>query len=69
MIKSVEKRNGEVVPFDVKRISIAIYKAMFAANEGSEEEADMVANKVFADLVRISKKHPNFTPEILSKKN
>lgn len=64
LIKSVEKRNGEIVSFDIKRISVAILKAMIAANEGSEEEADMVANKVFADLVRISKKHPNFVPTV-----
>ncbi len=64
LIKNVEKRNGEIVSFDVKRISSAIYKAMIAANEGSEEEADMVANKVFADLVRISKKHTSFVPTV-----
>src|SRR3989344_5831425 len=64
LVKNVEKRNGEIVPFDMKRIAVAIYKAMIAANEGSEEEAEMVANKVFADLVRISKKHPNFVPTV-----
>ena len=64
LIKKVEKRNGEVVQFDIDRISNAIHKAMIAANEGSLEEAEMVANKVLADLVRISKKHPTFTPTV-----
>ncbi|MEI6842894.1 MAG: ATP cone domain-containing protein [bacterium] len=64
LIKKVEKRNGELVPFDVERIVIAINKAMLASNEGSLEEAEMVANKVFADLVRISKKHPTFVPTV-----
>ncbi len=64
IIKKVEKRNGEVAPFDMERITTAVYKAMIAATEGSLEEAGMVANKVFADLVRISKKHPNFTPTV-----
>jgi ribonucleoside-diphosphate reductase alpha chain len=64
LIKSVEKRNGEIVPFDMNRITIAVHKAMIAANEGSIEEAEMVANKVMADLVRISKKHPNFLPTV-----
>src|SRR3989344_323971 len=64
LIKSVEKRNGQVVAFDIERITIAIKKAMLAANEGSLEEAGMVANKVFADLVRISKKHPTFVPTV-----
>lgn len=64
LIKKVEKRSGEVVSFDMERITTAVYKAMLAANEGSLEESEMVANKVFADLVRISKKHPNFTPTV-----
>ena len=64
LIKKVEKRNGEIVPFDIDKVVNAINKAMIASGEGSEEEAYMVANKVFADLVRISKKHPNFIPTI-----
>lgn len=64
LIKNVEKRNGKVVPFDIERVVLAIHKAMLASNEGSMEEAEMVANKVLADLVRISKKHPNFVPTV-----
>jgi len=64
LIKKVQKRNGQVVDFDIDRITNAIYKAMLATGEGSSEEAQMVANKVFADLVRISKKHPNFLPTV-----
>ncbi len=64
LIAKVEKRNGKVVVFDIERITNAVYKAMLAANEGSMEEAEMVANKVYADLVRISKKHPNFIPTV-----
>ena len=64
LIKKVQKRNGQVVDFDIDRVTNAIYKSMLAAGEGSFEEAGMVANKVFADLVRISKKHPNFLPTV-----
>jgi hypothetical protein len=64
LIKKVEKRNGQIVPFDIERITLAIHKAMIASNEGSIEEAEMVANKVLADLFRISKKHPNFVPTV-----
>lgn len=63
-IKSVQKRNGTIVEFDLSRIANAINKAMIAAGEGSEMEAEMVANKVFADLVRISKKYKNFIPTV-----
>jgi ribonucleoside-diphosphate reductase alpha chain len=64
LIKKVEKRNGQIVPFDIDRIVTAVSKAMLSANEGSAEEAAMVANMVLADLVRISKKHPSFVPTV-----
>ncbi|MBX4210480.1 ribonucleoside-triphosphate reductase [Candidatus Parcubacteria bacterium] len=64
LIKSVQKRDGKVVSFDLDRIANAIYKAMLASSEGSDLEASMVANKVFADLVRIGKKHKNFLPTV-----
>lgn len=64
LIKLVQKRNGKLVEFDVERIGNAINKAMIATGEGSPEEAEMVANQVYADLVRISKKHPNFVPTV-----
>ena len=64
LIKKVQKRNGLIVPFDFQRIVSAISKAMLQTGEGSEAEAEMVANKVLADLVRISKKHKNFIPQV-----
>ncbi len=63
-IKKVQKRGGNVVAFDFERIVVAINKAMLQTGEGSEAEARMVANKVLADLVRISKKHKNFVPNV-----
>jgi hypothetical protein len=41
-----------------------VQEAMLVTNEGSLEEAELVATKVFADLVRISKKFPNFVPTV-----
>lgn len=63
-IKSVQKRDGSVVTFDVSRIANAIHKAMIASDEGSEAEAELVATKVLADLVRITKKFKNFVPTV-----
>jgi len=63
-IKQVQKRDGTLAPFNLDKIANAIYKAMVAADEGSDFEASMVANKVFADLVRVSKKHKNFIPTV-----
>jgi ribonucleoside-triphosphate reductase (thioredoxin) len=64
LIKKVQKRNGLIVDFDLERVATAVNKAMIATGEGSFEEAEMIANQVYADLVRISKKHPNFIPTV-----
>ncbi len=63
-VKSIQKRDGSTVPFDLEKIGTAINKAMIQTGEGSEEEAALVANKVYADLVRITKKHKNFIPTV-----
>lgn len=63
-VPKVEKRDGSIVPFEIDRISSAISKAMLASGEGSAEEAEMVATKVYAELVRIVKKFKNFIPTV-----
>ncbi len=64
LVKVVRKRDGRVVPFDVSRITNAVHKAMMDAGEGSVEEAELVANKVYADLVRTSRTHKDFVPTV-----
>ena len=64
LVKSIQKRDGAIVPFDLSKIVGAIHKGMLVTGEGSLEEAELVATKVFADLVRISKKYPNFVPTV-----
>jgi len=63
-VKQIQKRDGSVAPFDMDKVETAVYKAMLASGEGSLEEAALVANKVLADLVRISKKYKNFLPTV-----
>src|SRR5680860_498658 len=63
-IKGVQKRNGEIVPFDLEKVVSAINKAMLASGEGSMKEAEMVANKVMMEIVKISKKYKNFVPTV-----
>ncbi|KKQ77520.1 MAG: ribonucleoside-triphosphate reductase [Candidatus Zambryskibacteria bacterium RIFCSPLOWO2_01_FULL_39_39] len=63
-VKKIQKRDGSIATFDFERIVVATNKAMRAAEEGSLPEARMVANKVLADLVRISKKYKNFVPTV-----
>ncbi|MCX6717720.1 MAG: ATP cone domain-containing protein, partial [Candidatus Taylorbacteria bacterium] len=64
LIKSVQKREGEVVDFDLSKITNAIHKAMSIVDEGSLEEAELVANKVLAELVKIAKKFKDFVPDV-----
>ena len=63
-IKSVIKRDGVVVPFDLDKIVNAINKAMLASSEGSMKEAEMVANRVTMEIVKIAKKYKNFIPTV-----
>src|SRR3989344_3634488 len=64
LIKTIRKRDGKIVPFDLSKISGAIFKAMTITNEGSIEEAELIANKVLAELVRITKKFKDFIPNV-----
>lgn len=63
-VPKIQKRDGSIVAFDFQKIANAVHKAMIASNEGSREEAELVAHKVVADLVRIAKKYKNFLPTV-----
>ncbi|MEI6305117.1 MAG: ATP cone domain-containing protein [Candidatus Taylorbacteria bacterium] len=63
-IPTIIKRDGRIVNFDLEKIVNAIWKGMNAVHEGSIEEARMVANSVFAELIRIKKKFSNFIPTV-----
>ncbi|MFH1455212.1 MAG: ATP cone domain-containing protein [bacterium] len=64
LIISIKKRDGQIVPFDLSKITNAINKAMTICAEGSIEEAELVANKVLAELVKIAKKFKDFVPDV-----
>jgi ribonucleoside-diphosphate reductase alpha chain len=64
LAKKIQKRDGTIVPFDIKKIANAIHKAMLDVDEGSFKEAELVATKVYADVIRISKKYKNFIPTV-----
>lgn len=50
-IKSIRRRTGEVVPFDLERIARAVFKAFEVSGEGDEDKATLVANNVFKTLL------------------
>lgn len=63
-VPKIQKRDGEIVNFDFERIVQAVYKAMVAAKEGSEKEAEIIAHRVASDIARIAKKYKNFMPTV-----
>lgn len=64
IVTQIQKRDGSVTGFDLERIIQAIHKAMLVTGEGSLEEARIVANKVLAELTRITKRYSNFLPTV-----
>ncbi|MFH1178636.1 MAG: ATP cone domain-containing protein [bacterium] len=64
MIPQIEKRDGRLVPFDFDKIAIAIWKAMVAAGEGDQDDANLVAHQVIGELGRFAKKYKNFLPTV-----
>lgn len=56
MVKKIVKRSGRVVPFDQKKITVAISKALSATNEGTLVDAKRVTEKVVQMLNKNFKK-------------
>ena len=50
-IKSIRKRSGAVVPFNLEIVSRAVFKAFEVSGEGGESESHMVANNIFRTLL------------------
>ncbi len=65
-LQKIQKRNGQIVPFDEKRIFRALSRAMSASGEGNEVEAEKVADKVCEALLVLKKeiKIKNFIPSV-----
>jgi ribonucleoside-triphosphate reductase (thioredoxin) len=64
LIKKIQKRSGQLVDFDIEKVKTASYKAMLATGEGSEEDAWVIADRVYADLAKITKTYKNFIPTV-----
>ncbi len=63
-LPQIQKRDGRIVPFDFLKVITAIEKAMKASNEGSNDEAVVVAHKVAGEMMRIAKTYKNFLPTV-----
>jgi ribonucleoside-diphosphate reductase alpha chain len=63
-LPNIQKRDGRILPFEFDKIVSAIEKAMKASNEGSMDEAVVVAHKVAGEMMRIAKTYKNFLPTV-----
>ncbi len=52
-IKSIRKRSGEVIPFDLEVIRDAAFKSFEVSGEGGENESQKIANSVFKSLLEL----------------
>ncbi|MFZ1987602.1 MAG: ATP cone domain-containing protein [Minisyncoccia bacterium] len=64
LIPHIEKRDGRMVPFEFEKIVFAIHKAMTASEEGSHEDAVLVAHQVAGELARFARKYKTFLPTV-----
>src|SRR3989344_7234480 len=63
-LPQIQKRDGQIVPFEFDKIGRAIEKAMIAANEVSLDGAVVVLHKVAGEMMRIAKTYKNFLPTV-----
>lgn len=62
----IQKRDGTIVPFDHKRITRAVFRAMQSVKEGDEVHAEKVMHRVLGSLLalRDEKKLKKFIPHV-----
>lgn len=64
LLKTVKKRDGNVISFNIERISSAVEKAMKATGEGDSFEANRVAEKVVLHLYKANIKDKYYVPTV-----
>ncbi len=63
-IKDVQKRNGELKPFNLENIISAVFNAMKEVENGTRKDAELVAKKVQEILLEKCKTENDCTPHI-----
>ncbi len=65
LLGNIQKRDGMIVPFDEKRITHAVLKAMSMTSEGSEIDAEKIMEKVVDALLVLKKEEgKEFIPQV-----
>lgn len=63
-INQIQKRNGNIQPFDTQKIVTAIYNAMREKESGTREDATKVTEMVYQELLERAEIIPNYIPNI-----
>lgn len=63
-LTEIRKRDGTIVPFDPQRIENAVYKAMLATGEGTQDDAKVIMHAVVASLEKEAKKRKEYLPTV-----
>ncbi len=64
VIDTIKKRSGEIVDYDIKKITQVIYKWMLSVDQDNMPEAEKIAKKVDKKITKFVKSHPGFVPDV-----
>lgn len=54
-VPRIRKRAGDVVSFDINKVVNAVQHALAQTGEGGEKQAELIAHKVFLDILKLEK--------------
>ena len=63
-IETIFKRSHDKMPFEIEKITDAILKAMNSVKNGSPNDAEGMAKKVYQNLLERQKKIPKYIPNV-----
>tara|TARA_B100002052_G_scaffold43020_1_gene35829 strand:+ start:469779 stop:471053 length:1275 start_codon:yes stop_codon:yes gene_type:complete len=63
-IEQIFKRNHAKMPFQMEKITEAVYKAMISVKSGELKDAEEIAKQVHSTLLKRKKDIPNYVPNV-----
>jgi ribonucleoside-diphosphate reductase beta chain len=63
-IEQIFKRNHAKMPFQIEKITEAVFKAMISVKSGELKDAEEIAKQVHSSLLKRKKEIPNYVPNV-----
>ena len=63
-IEEIFKRNHVKMPFQIEKITEAVFKAMISVKNGEPKDAELIANQVNNVLLKRKLEIPNYVPNV-----